>query len=137
MPPDGYYRLGNITRQQLNCQLLQEQNCNDCSVVACDTEVSQPYLRTSDPRRRSHQVFFDGGTAVGAMVVVVKFVARPGETAQVPIGLRVNYGEYDFTSVVRKVGDSSVTFNSDAEVNDAGWARINQVVNSPYLLFGS
>lgn len=133
--PDGYYRLGNITRQQLNCQLLQEQNCNDCSVVACDTEVSQPFV--SGSIRRSHQVFFDGGTAVGAMVVVVKLLVPDGDTRQIPIGLRVNYGGNDFNSVVRKVGDSAVTANSDAEVNDAGWARINQVVNSPYLILGS
>ncbi len=130
---DGYYRLGGITRQQLNGQLREEEACNDCSVVACNTEVSQPYV--SGTVRRSSQVFFDGGTDTGAMVIVVKLLVPSGDTQQIPIGLRVNYNGVNYNNVVRKLGDTSVL--GTAAVNDAGYANVTATVPSEYIIVGS
>jgi len=130
---DGYYRLGGTTRQQLNGQLREEQACNDCSVVACNTEVSQPYV--SGTVRRSSQVFFDGGTDTGAMVIVVKLLVPSGDTQQIPIGLRVNYDDVNYNNVVRKLGDTSVL--GTAAVNDAGYANVTATVPSEYIIVGS
>ena len=50
--PDGFYRLGGITREQVGCQLLAEQDCNACGVVSCGNEARYGVVQPSSGTNR-------------------------------------------------------------------------------------
>ncbi len=129
--PDGYYRLGNITRQQLNCQLLKEEDCEICGLVDCNNEVSLP--ATTDTQKRIYHTFFDMGSSLGAVIVVVD-LALNASSLDTPTGVRAVYGSNTYNRFVRKVGDATLGNGGTANANSVGLAE--STVADDYTVLG-
>jgi hypothetical protein len=129
--PDGYYRLGNVTRQQLNCQLLKEEDCEICGLVDCNNEVSLP--ATTDTGKKIYHTFFDMGANLGAVIVVID-LALNASSFDTPTGVRVVYGSNTYNRFVRKVGGSSLGNGGTANANSVGLAE--STVADDYTVLG-
>lgn len=138
--PDGYYRLGGITRQQLNCQLLQEEECNDCGVVDCGNETSYgPVQGSPGFSNRYFITEYDLSSAVskGAVVVVIKLIIpfKPtAGTTEIPSAIQVVHNGTNYSEVIRKVGDTTII--GSADVNSVGLAYPNPPVETDFIVVG-
>jgi hypothetical protein len=134
--PDGYYRLGGITRQQVNCQLLEQQDCGVCGVVSCDSEVIKTTQLGDNASSRSFITEFDltAPSTTGAVVVVIKLVTPiKFSTKEIPTAIQLEYDGNNYSKLVRKVGDTNIVGN--ATVNSVGYANPSSG-DSDFILVG-
>jgi len=138
--PDGFYRLGGITREQVGCQLLAEQDCNACGVVSCGNEarygVTQPDINSSN-RYFITEYNLSSAVSLGAVVVVIKLMLpfKPtAGTTEIPSAIRVVHNGTNYSEVIRKVGDTNII--GSANVNSAGLAYPSSPVENDFIVVG-
>lgn len=135
--PDGFYRLGGITRQQIGCNLLAARDCDSCGVVNCNNEVIKTTEAADTGSSRYFQTEFDlsSGADQGATVVVIELVQPiTGSTKEIPTAIQATYNTANYSRVVRKVGDTNVV--GTATVNSVGMAFPTPTVATDFIVVG-
>ncbi len=109
--PDGYYRFGNVVRQQVGCVLLAQQACTSCP-IPCGNPIS------ANGGTGLYKMDIEVGADIGAIIAVFN-------PFSVPDGIRAIYDSVEYNKLVRAVGDSSLGNGGTADANDAGLAESN------------